>query len=116
MDWSAAKFFLDLVALAAAAGAWLYARSVKKAQAGKGEIAALTKEVMTLDKRLDRAEARLEDSPTSKAIHELALSVTEFSGDLKAITARMDGMGHIVDRLEAVAARQEDYIMRINKP
>lgn len=86
-----------------AASAW-FAYRVKQRQADKAE-------VQDLRDRMTQAETRLEETPNSKALHELALSISTFGGDLKAVTARLDGLGMIVERLETVTERQEQYLL-----
>jgi uncharacterized protein HemX len=126
MDWDAVKVVLDFVSLVLAIGAWGYAWWVGHRQAQKKEIDGL-KELLeqergrrrhdfeNLTARLTRAEARLDDAPTGKALHEVAVSIERLSGDLRSAVTRMDGMDRLVQRLEAVAQRQEDYIVGLSK-
>ena len=64
-----------------------------------------------LEKRLIRAEAEIEDKPTANALHELAVCMTKFGGDIRTVGARLDGLQAIVARLEKVADRQEDFLL-----
>ena len=76
-----------------------------------GRAKASRDELRGLHERLIRAESEIEDKPTAKALHELALAISHFGGDLKAVVARLDGMTELVKRLEKVADRQEQYLL-----
>lgn len=71
----------------------------------------INRELTILRERLSKAEARLDDTPNSKSVHELALSVERMSGNLKALGERMGGMDRIVDRVEKVLNRHEDFLL-----
>lgn len=75
------------------------------------ELKARDESLQQLTLRLIKAEAELEDKPTAKALHELALAISHFGGDLKALVARTDGLEGIVNRLEKVADRQEEFLL-----
>lgn len=64
-----------------------------------------------LEKRLIHAEGELDGKPTATALHELALAISSFGGDLKALVARTNGLEDLVERLETVANRQEQYLL-----
>ena len=71
--------------------------------------------VTELTGRLARTEQQLVDMPTAGAVHELALSITSFGGDLKGLVARLDGMAALVDRQESVTRRLEDYLRELGR-
>lgn len=99
---------LDFLALTLSLGAVVYAYV-------RTRHAAQQQELRALGDRLTKAEARLDETPTSKALHEVALSIEHFGGDLKGYAARLDGLGAIVERLETVTNRQEDWIRDTSK-
>lgn len=99
---------LDLLALVISLGAVVYAHVRTRHTAQQEELRALSD-------RLTKSEAKLEETPTSKALHELALSIEHFGGDLRAQTARLDGLGEIVKRLEAITNRQEQHLMNLGR-
>ena len=99
-----AQLILNAFVLIVAIGTAVFSYRVRQRQADKDE-------VRRLSDRVTRAEARLDETPTSKALHELAISITRFGGELKAVTARLDGLGEIVKRLETVTERQEQYLL-----
>ena len=98
----------------------LYARALARRAATEQQVGELKQElalaaskddVKELENRVARAEARLEDTPTVRAIHELAIALERFGGDLKATTARLDGVGEVIERLDRVVSRQEDFLL-----
>lgn len=125
MNWGAIKTALDTIALFLAIGAWLYTWASNRDRARHAEIVKLQealererdrrREVCdALGDRMTHAEARLDDAPTGKALHEVALSISHLSGDLKEMFARLEGLGEVVKRLERVTSRQEEYLL--NRP
>jgi uncharacterized protein HemX len=123
-DWAAAKFFLDLVALVLAVGSCIYTWHKNRNQAHRDQIEKLKAEVedernrrrhdvTDLATRLTGAETRLNDAPTGKAMHEVAVSIERLSGDLRAAVARMDGVHEIVKRLDAITNRQEEFLLNM---
>ena len=104
MDWTAAKFLLDLAALAVACATWLYARHVKREQAGK-------KEFGLLKERVIKIEAAQQHAPNREETHKLSLCVSEMGGDMKAVVAKVDGLGEVVKRIETIVNRQEEYLL-----
>lgn len=71
----------------------------------------LLKRIYDLEKRLSKAETCLDKVPSEDALHELALSIRAFGGDLKVVVEKIDGLGRIVDRVDRVVSRHEDYLL-----
>jgi uncharacterized coiled-coil protein SlyX len=69
-------------------------------------------EAVKLESRLVRLEATVAAVPTQEAVHELALSISTLTGEVKAMNARQDGMVQIVGRLETVTDRQEEHLLK----
>jgi len=67
------------------------------------------------DKRLTTAEACLKNVPSEEALHDLALTIRSFGGDLRVAVEKIEGMGRIVGRLEKVVTRHEDYMLNGGK-
>lgn len=107
-DYETLRLVFQAMALIISIGAIVYAH-VRTRNAAQQE------ELKRMGERLTRSEARLEGTPTSMAMHELALSIANFGGELKALNARHDGLGAIVVRLEKVTNRQEDWIRDSSK-
>lgn len=97
------RLWLDVVAILVALGSIVYAHVRTKD-------AARQQQISDLENRLTKAEGKLEETPTSKAIHELAIAIEHLSGDLRATVERLNGLSGIVERLEKAAVRQEDYL------
>lgn len=106
-------------ALSLAAG--YYAWRTKREQIRKEEVDAAIQRIhervdrlqgreAELRDRVSRTERGLEETPTSKAVHELALSISNMSGELKAVVERLNGMAQLVERQEKVTERLEDYM------
>jgi len=74
-----------------------------------------TKTLAGFDKRLTTAEACLRNVPSEKTLHELALTIQNFGGDLHVAVEKIEGMGRIVDRLERVVTRHEDFLLNGGK-
>jgi hypothetical protein len=73
------------------------------------------KQASDLDKRLTTAEACLKNVPSEKTLHELALNIRSFGGDLHVAVEKIEGVGRIVDRLERVVTRHEDFLLKGGK-
>lgn len=99
------RLVLDGLVTVVAGAAWLYAWRAKRS-------AVLRDELTGLDRRVEVLAARLDDVPTRTALHELALSNVSLSGDLKAMTTRMDGLAEAIGRLEKIIDRQEDHLLQ----
>jgi|GEM_PF-3895547 len=126
-DWTEVVRLAITVASAVASFAvWIYAVRANRDKAQRQELAEIWRAVeverqtrreddAAMRDRLARAEARLDDAPTSKGLHELALSIEHFGGDLRAVLERVDGLGKVIERLERVTSRQEQYLMDLNR-
>jgi hypothetical protein len=68
-----------------------------------------------LDRRITTAEACLKNVPSEEALHDLALTIRGFGGDLRVAVEKIEGMGRIVGRLEKVVTRHEDYMLNGGK-
>lgn len=73
------------------------------------------KQMADLDKRVTTAEACLRNVPSEKTLHELALTIRSFGGDLHVAVEKIEGMGRIVDRLERVVTRHEEFLLNGGK-
>lgn len=71
----------------------------------------LRKQLSSFDTRLTKAETCLQNVPSEKALHELALAIHNFGGNLHVAVEKIEGVGRIVERLERVVARHEDFLL-----
>lgn len=69
----------------------------------------------SLDKRLSDAEACLRSVPSEEAIHDLALTIQQFGGDLRVAVEKIEGVDRLVGRLERIVTRHEDYMLNGGK-
>ncbi len=70
-------------------------------------------------KRLDVHEQRLGSieqtqsaGPTAKDLHELELAMQELRGEIRTMSAVMNGNTAIMTRLEAIVGRHEDRLLK----
>lgn len=63
------------------------------------------------DARIASVEQTLRAQPTKEDLHALHLTIKEMQGELKAMTAVMDGNTKIMSRLETIVARHEDHLL-----
>ena len=101
LDWNALKLLWEIVVSIVAGVACTMAWSVRR-QAADARIL----------ERLALLEAKAAGSPGSVAMHELALSIERVAGELKAYVARLEGLKEIVNRLDRITERQEDYLLQ----
>ncbi|OIQ51027.1 hypothetical protein BerOc1_02972 [Pseudodesulfovibrio hydrargyri] len=73
------------------------------------------RQLAELDRRITTAEACLKNVPSEEALHDLALTIRGFGGDLRVAVEKIEGMGRIVGRLEKVVTRHEDYMLNGGK-
>lgn len=120
IDLGTVDLLFNVLVVCIGAAFTLYARALARRAATEQQVGELKQElalaaskddVKELENRVARAEARLEDTPTVRAIHELAIALERFGGDLKATTARLDGVGEVIERLDRVVSRQEDFLL-----
>lgn len=63
------------------------------------------------DNRITRLEQTVQGLPASGDMHALQIQLTELAGDLKTLSATMEGNNKLLQRLELVVARQEDHLL-----
>lgn len=64
-----------------------------------------------LDRRVSAAEQTLRGMPAITDLHALQLSLSEIRGEMRTITAVMEGQTQIMERLERIVARHEDHLL-----
>lgn len=69
------------------------------------------KQLAKLDARLTQAEACLQTVPSEKVLHELDLTIREVGGDLHVAVEKISGLAAIVDRVELMVSRHEDFLL-----
>lgn len=63
------------------------------------------------DQRLSSMEQTLRTLPDKEHLHELQLAIAGLQGDLKAMTAVIDGNNKVMTRLESIVGRHEDHLL-----
>jgi hypothetical protein len=63
------------------------------------------------DQRLASVEQALRSAPTKDDVHALQLSLEATRGDIRTMTAVMEGNNQIMGRLETIVARHEDHLL-----
>ncbi|MDQ1847684.1 DUF2730 family protein [Gemmobacter fulvus] len=64
-----------------------------------------------LDTRLASVEQTLRAQPSKDDLHQLQLALKEVQGELKTMTAIMEGNNKIMERLEGIVARHENHLL-----
>lgn len=64
-----------------------------------------------LDARLASVEQALRALPTKEDMHALHIALRDLSGEMKVMSATMEGNAKIMSRLEAIVARHEDHLL-----
>lgn len=49
--------------------------------------------------------------PDTQTVHDLALAMERFSGDVRTLQQRVEGSVEILERVERVVARHEDHLL-----
>lgn len=63
------------------------------------------------DARLASMEQTLRGLPAKQDMHDLQISITELKGDLKTMSAIIDGRNRLMERLETIVERHEDHLL-----
>lgn len=84
----------------------------------KKNAATLSAQKDRLDRQQDKI-ARLEQTvagmPGKEDLHQLQLTMTEMSGDLRTMSAMMSGSREIMERLETIVSRHEEHLLEKSK-
>lgn len=69
-----------------------------------------SKRMDALELRIQASEQTISGMPAKTDLHELALTITEIGGDMKAMRATLKAMSDSVNRTEGIVSRHEDYL------
>lgn len=86
--------------------------SLRQGFVSKGTCESCRKEIET---RVIKNEQVLTGLPDNEALHDLAISVTALTGDLRTMGERISGVQKSMERVENVMARHEDYLLHNGK-
>ena len=112
MEFDVLKAVADFVAIALALVAIVHTSVRTRDQATQSQLKDLRKDVGALREKGARLQAQLDETPSARALHEVAVAITEVAGEIKANSARLDGVTQLVARLDAVVERQETWLLQ----
>lgn len=81
--------------------------SARAAFASKKDLQAQEVRIEGLHLKIVEIEGRMRNMPAAEAMHELSNAMERLRGDLKAISARLDGTNALMNRVENTVARHE---------
>lgn len=64
-----------------------------------------------LESKVARHDEKFADLPDQGAMHELAIGMAEIQGDLKAMNEKIGGLKVVVEKVDRVLDRQEEYLL-----
>ena len=122
MTWDAARFILELVALTGAFLAWFYAWQAARSKAGRAEVEKLRDDHNTRltahGERITRLEGKVEALPNHEDLQLLHTRISKVGDEVAetgkivcGLVGRLDGLSKLVERLETVTARQENFLL-----
>ena len=82
--------------------------AAQRCQERRQSSAQLGGEVDSLRDRLSRVEVTV---PSTAALKDLAVIIERTTGQVNALTERLDGLRGVVERLDRVLNRHEDYLL-----
>ena len=74
-------------------------------------LGSIEKQVDEADRRLVAVETELKARPAQKDMHDLQIVVTEIGGEIKAVRAAFEGHVKLLERLDVILERQEQFLM-----
>lgn len=76
--------------------------------------AATAAELATHDRRLVAVEVGLTSTPSKDSINAICVTLERVDGDVKVMAARLEGLGEVVNRVEVVVNRQEEFLLKMS--
>lgn len=81
--------------------------SMRAAFASKKDLQAQELVIDEIRLKIVEMEGRVRNMPAADAMHELSNSMERLRGDIKVVTARLDGTNLLMNRVETTVARHE---------
>lgn len=100
VSWMAVQVIWQIVVSIVALGAAIYSWRARNMAADKD-----------LAQKIAVLETRINSGATRESLSKLSLAVTEIEGDTKVVGARLDGIEQVMNRIEKVVNRQEDFLL-----
>lgn len=98
-NWDAGKFWLSLLQALATLGLWLWVRMTMGQKTNAQELDSLRERVAGIEEKQLKLEATVKTLPTTDKLHRLELEITELSGELKAITPKLEQVSKLANML-----------------
>lgn len=106
MNWSGARFVLDLLVSAGMIAVGIYTWWVSRRQATTAAIDAVDERVSEVEGRVAQAEQELRHVPTHSDVSELSHRIAGLHGDLREIKGSLAGLSRSVDLMNEHLIRQ----------
>ena len=87
-----------------------FTRSTSKTEASDA-VSPLRDDIDDIKGRVIALETKCKMCPNPEGVNELAVKVAEFGGELKAVKATLDAMGHEMKGMHAAVDRVNDYLL-----
>lgn len=114
LDWALFYNLLGIVMPAASVIYTFIATRRKDVDKHFAEVADLFKKgsdrMDGLERRIQSVEQTVAGMPAKADLHELALTITEMGGDMKALRTAMKAIADGMARTENIVSRHEDYL------
>ena len=75
------------------------------------QMMAMRKEIEALKVKVTENEAKLCNMPDSTALHNIAISLERLRGDVVGLGAEMGGMKDVLQKVDRIVERQENYLL-----
>lgn len=122
LPWEAARTVIELVALTGGFLGWIYAWQQARTKAGKEEVDKVREDhagrLNVHSERITRLEGEVKALPNHEDLQLLHTRITKVGDEVtetgkivSGLAARLDGLSKLVDRLETVTSRQEQFLM-----
>lgn len=87
--------------------------SMRVAFASKKDLQAQELMIDGIRLKIVEMEGRMRNMPAADAMHELSNSMERLRGDIKVVTARLDGTNALMNRVENTVARHEQIFTQV---
>lgn len=122
MGWEMADFVLRLLQVVLVPllafvlrAAWQMGRQINRAHQSIDTLSEqqvrMESELKRIDGHQQKQQQRLDAMPDAKSYHELSLAIERMNGNLREVSARMEGVDRLVEKLDAIVSRQEQFLL-----
>jgi len=98
-DWTAGKFWLDVLQMLATFGLWLWMRATMGQKTNAKELTALKSKVDTNEKRLVETETTIKHLPEARELARINSQLAQTTGQLEGLVSQMKAMQSKIDLL-----------------